>query len=294
MKRAGLILVGVAAVALPIGVVAHNPQSDQSSKPASHVRNGLHNTNNSTVGAAVQGKESFPPQASATEKRDAGADGGASKHDWWTLIPGVVTAIGTLALAIIGVFATCAAFRTLGEIKEQTGNAQAAATAASQNAQAALLNAQAVINSERPWLVVEVEEEIGNPGTFIFRARNRGRTPAKLAEGHYRCELKPVRGFSPTEEDFGGAPFIAPLNALVIPNDAFDVGTVNTNSFAGRYDECLPVPVSITVYGKIVYWDTFANRNATETEPHETRWCFAYNQYNRFWYRSPGLYTKHT
>src|ERR1700678_2551017 len=47
-------------------------------------------------------------------------------------------------------------------------------------AQAALLNAQAVIESERPWLVVTIEKDETMPAYFFFRVINKGKTPAQL------------------------------------------------------------------------------------------------------------------
>ena len=61
---------------------------------------------------------------------------------------------------------------------EQIKLAHEAADTAQKSASAALLNAQALINAERPWIIVVVKEN--GEGDFTFSARNYGRTPAEI------------------------------------------------------------------------------------------------------------------
>jgi hypothetical protein len=46
-------------------------------------------------------------------------------------------------------------------------------------AEAALLNAQAVIRTERPWLVVQARLYDTHPGVRFFECLNQGKTPAQ-------------------------------------------------------------------------------------------------------------------
>jgi hypothetical protein len=64
---------------------------------------------------------------------------------------------------------------TLIVIAEQTSQTRVAA-------EAALLNAKAVINAERPWIMVSVKSPPGPMGGFTVYARNKGRTPAMVTE----------------------------------------------------------------------------------------------------------------
>ena len=74
-------------------------------------------------------------------------------------------------LAFAGVIGVCFAYRTLRTLQHQT-------IATRKAAEAARLNAQAVINAERPWVVVTEKRE-GTAGiASIFYSRVRGRTPA--------------------------------------------------------------------------------------------------------------------
>lgn len=89
----------------------------------------------------------------------------------------------TGSLVLIGIGGVCAALRTLNSIKEQT--------------RATRDNAQALINSERAWVVVEsvtsrppfVPPE---PALFfVFALKNRGRTAARIT-GPFRREFRTV------------------------------------------------------------------------------------------------------
>ena len=90
--------------------------------------------------------------------------------DRWELIWYGITAIATAVLVLVGIGSILAAFRTLRAIESQTALAKT-------QADIAKLSAQAVINAERPWLVVNVEIM---EGEFVFRAKNVGRTPANI------------------------------------------------------------------------------------------------------------------
>lgn len=95
-------------------------------------------------------------------KPDAKAADPQSPHwyasaEWWLFILGVPT------LAVLG---------------WQANESRRAANAARDAAIVARLSAQAVLDSERPWIAISVESLARNQ--FIFRATNTGRTPANI------------------------------------------------------------------------------------------------------------------
>jgi hypothetical protein len=84
-------------------------------------------------------------------------------------------------------------------------------------ADAAGLNAQAVINSERPWLVISVEGQEAR--RFAFRAKNVGRTPARLVSIH--GDVVPVENGRPLPENPEyGAPRSLSLHPRLLAPDA--------------------------------------------------------------------------
>lgn len=98
------------------------------------------------------------------------------------------------ALVAVGVWGIRTAVRTLKAVEKQADEMVKQATlmkeqttVAQEAANAALLNARAVINAERPWLLIEPSLDLqGMPGvparsfTVSFKAKNVGRSPAEI------------------------------------------------------------------------------------------------------------------
>jgi hypothetical protein len=85
----------------------------------------------------------------------------SEKPPWWDV------AWSTWALVGVGVVAAYLALRTLTDIQKQTKNTKVAADAA-------LLNAQAVINAERAWVMVELQKLPGIGIRFLGDSTQRG------------------------------------------------------------------------------------------------------------------------
>jgi hypothetical protein len=101
-----------------------------------------------------------------------------SSTDWWLTV-------FTGALVLVAVLQFFAMHRQAEYMRKglriSIGAARAtkqAVLAAKSSAEAALLNAQASISAERPWIIIVVKEN--NMGDFTFFARNYGRTPAEI------------------------------------------------------------------------------------------------------------------
>jgi hypothetical protein len=107
-------------------------------------------------------------------------------RDWIDLAAFAVSVI----LTVVGIVGVRAAVRTLKAVEKQTGQmiVQAAlmkeqTAVAKQAADAALLNAQAVINAERPWLLVAVPRLVMSAQQSLhvsFKTTNVGRSPAEI------------------------------------------------------------------------------------------------------------------
>jgi hypothetical protein len=112
-------------------------------------------------------------------------------RDW---IDGITLACSAV-LTLAGVIGVIAALRTLRAVKQQADEMvhqaqliQEQTAVAKHAADAALLNAKAVINAERPWLLIR--SAVGHSGATImndsgdvwvtFKATNVGRSPAEI------------------------------------------------------------------------------------------------------------------
>ena len=87
--------------------------------------------------------------------------------------------LSNIALVIVGIADIVVAICTVKDIQEQTINTETAA-------KAARLNAQAVINAERPWLVGRSSIKKDDPKLCLFGCRNQGITLAKIISASAR------------------------------------------------------------------------------------------------------------
>jgi len=190
----------------------------------------------------------------------------------------------SLLLAVTGIVGIIVAICTLRTIARQT-------TATENSADAALLNAKALINAERPWLLVDIGPDESNPRIHVLRAINKGRTPAEMVEGSCVCKYERVGQFVPEESVF--APFVAPIQTLTVGGDYFDICRVDPDYMAEQIKNP-PWPMAVYLYGTILYWDTFTDRTKPGTAPYKTQWCVNYDYSTKRWYRSANKYTKQT
>jgi len=150
-------------------------------------------------------------------------------------------------------------------------------------ANAALLNAKAVINSERPWVVIFAANT--KRGAF-FRAGNLGRTPAEIVSfsAEYRC-VEHV-GELPTEPKFTIE--YVPQIKLLVPGGKFgesqDIELLSEQQFIDFVDTCrkesgyrsLPSPPKVSIFYFQVRYTYAGERLLPETPPYESRACFCY------------------
>jgi hypothetical protein len=149
-------------------------------------------------------------------------------------------------------------------------------------AEAALLNAQAVIAEQRPWIIIFIKEV--NPGIFTFAATNQGKTPAKIIS--YQAEktfvdkpdnlpipphyglliIPPVRLLVPG----GPKPDGSELD-LMLPYDTQNIMTSDPQRGAAitRGEQVF------VFYFRVVYRD-FVTRDDPQMPNYETRMCFWY------------------
>jgi hypothetical protein len=144
-------------------------------------------------------------------------------------------------------------------------------------AKAALLNAQAVINAERAWLVISGAPLNGPAGGFTLHCKNKGRTPAMLIESSAGC-VAAKKG----DLDFSREPQYAitkPIKDRLLVNDEsvwvfwFDRKVIrNMLGDEVAFKEALNGERKIFFFWRIVYRDML---NPVAANRHETCWgCF--------------------
>jgi hypothetical protein len=198
--------------------------------------------------------------------------------------------IFSIFLVVVGALQVWVLIRQANIMGKHAKHLENLAMAAGNNAKAALLNAQAVANAERPWLIVDIGQDDTSMGTHLLRVWNRGKTPAELSDGRFGLGIHAPTGFVPDESVMG--PFIVPIQTLTLSGEYFKIDTFHPHNFL---IEKRTNPTDLLyVYGKIVYWDTFTDRSQKDAEPCITRWCLTYDPARHIWYRTANGYSKNT
>jgi len=194
----------------------------------------------------------------------------------WTLRERISWGAG-LVLVVLGYIGVILALRTLKIIERQTKYGEDSAQAALESAHAALLNAQAFADSERPWLLISVEPFLTMENCFKVVATNRGRTPARIIAISDRIKIALDETHLPQSPEYENEESIAPPAPIILlPGESVAVRRVSPDEVKRvcTTDEGLRrVELwedRVFVYGKVVYRDLIA---LVDRQVHETDWC---------------------
>ncbi len=188
--------------------------------------------------------ESDPPEWYAALERP----------DWWLVLVAAITG---------------------GLISWQSFSTQKAARGAELAADAALLNAKAFINAERPWILVKASPSKRREFGWELLAVNKGRTPAEVVAQADNCVAIDIMASLPDVAKYGKSN-IYPTPQIILPEETFVVGEITQYSLfkndQGSITRFRNMETEGYVYGSIIYRDLLSPPSA---EPHETRWCFS-------------------
>lgn len=228
-KRLAILAIAIFMAVYVSGQV--NKAADNKQQPANHVQ--------SPVAATVSPENQ--------NKQDADLSKWYAVPDWW--LAGIAFVTGCF-------------------ICWQSWETRKSAKAALLSASAARLNAQALVNSERPWLIAETVKNSQIPHFYEIQITNCGRTPARFISGDAayvfveRPDLLPV---PPTYT----SPFFIPKQVLIAPGKGFPIPP--GYNIPHLLDMPQAANKTLVVYGHIIYEDTII-----PDVVHETRWCFGY------------------
>lgn len=153
---------------------------------------------------------------------------------------------------------------------QEAENGKVATEAAKKSADAALKQATALVNSERPWMIIELTPIPGVPkqGYVSFHAWNRGRTPAEITD--YRGDFF----FHGIDEEFPAEPTFKPFEMIyrqyVSPGNSifiygFDLGS---SLPPDQWEWMAKERKYLYFKGRIIY------RDMITYEQHESRFCY--------------------
>jgi hypothetical protein len=185
-----------------------------------------------------------------------------------------------LVLALVGYTGVMLAISLLRKIERHTRATEIAAEAAAGSAQAALLNVRAIIDSERPWLMIAVNPSRTIENSFTVMAVNRGRSPAKIIAIAEQIKIAADEAQLPRTPEYKnektGAPFV-PI--ILLPGESTAIksfGRDDVKGICGSVETLRKIQnweEKIFLYGKILYRDLVA---LPDQQTHETAWCCWY------------------
>jgi hypothetical protein len=204
-----------------------------------------------------------------------------------------------MMLAVVGYVGIMVALQVMRKIERQTVSSEAAAAAAALGAEAALLNAQAIHDSQRPWLLITVEPSPKIEDTFAIMATNRGRTPATIVSTAEGIEFAIDESYLPAIPVYGElrAPrvpiILLPGESTAIESFSRDEGKRICET-EERFKRVANWEEKVFISGKVVYRDLIA---PGDKQIHETTWCCWYihgRQKSGLVLAGPPSYNMHT
>ncbi len=267
---------------------------------------------NRPAGAAQAAQNANQPAATASDPDNSTADEPAPQQiTVATPAPVPVTApwgwqdriawLARIVLAVLALIGIYIGLSLLKKIDRQTQYAETAAQSAAYSAQAALLHAQAIVRSERPWILVTVEPSGKAENRFMIVATNRGRGPARIISAVDKITTEIDQSALPPEPDYEDAETNESLDAVILlPGESTGIKTFgrdDVREFCSSDEQFKRVEKweeVILLYGKIVYEDLVDLGNV---EPSQTAWCCWYihgRQNSGMVMAGPPAYNRHT
>lgn len=209
------------------------------------------------------------PSANVTIQRNADRD----TFDWIAYWGGILLVMVGIVGVLIGVWTLKAVRKQADLLKTHAthleGLVSAAgdnAEAAKDNAKAARLSAEAIVRSERPWLIAVVEKDSKSLHFYSVKIRNVGRTPARFISGDASYMFAERADQLPLPPNYA-SPIVLPNQLLIAPSHGFPVPHGYDVSHLLQQPEA--PNKTLVIYGRVLYRDTII-----PDEIRETRWCF--------------------
>jgi hypothetical protein len=201
----------------------------------------------------------------------------AQGHTDWTVPERIrwVTEIGLVFLGYAGVMLAISAFR---KIERQNRSLEALASAANDTAQAVLLHGQAILRSERPWIMVTVEPSPGMDNCSTVVATNRGKSPASMVATVHRIVMASDEQHLPPAPEYSAQGDPEGFPRVLLPGESTAIMTFGRNNVEQicSDEELMRVrdwDLKVFVHGRVTYED-FISPAGHAT--HETSWCCWY------------------
>ncbi|MGA2850031.1 MAG: hypothetical protein ABSE46_13620 [Terracidiphilus sp.] len=206
-----------------------------------------------------------------------------------------------LVLVVLGYVAIMLALSTLKKIERGSQSVELAAAAAADSAQAALLNAQAIMDAGRSWLLVSVVPSPEIENSFAVMATNRGRTPARIVGTAEQVRFAIDETHLARTPEYPSEDLTAPVVPIILlPGESAEIKPFSREDLKSICDSEERLrsienwEVKVYLYGKVIYRDLTA---PPDKPTHETAWCCWYihgRQKSGLVFAGPPDYNAHT
>lgn len=206
-----------------------------------------------------------------------------------------------LVLVVLGYVGIMLALSTLKKIERGSRSVALVAAAAADSAQAALLNAKAIMDAGRPWLLVSILPSPDVENSFAVMATNRGRSPARIVGTAEQVIFAVDETHLARIPEYSSEELTPPLVPIILmPGESVEIKPFSRTDLKSICDseERLRSIESweekVYIYGKIMYRDLTA---PPDNPANETDWCCWYihgRQKSGLVFAGPPDYNMHT
>jgi len=207
----------------------------------------------------------------------------------------------SLVLVLLGYVGILMALSLLKKIQHLTVYAEVAAEAAATSARAALLNVEAIIHAERPWILISVEPSRSKENCFTVMATNRGRSPARIVSSEEEAIIAVDEAQLPIPAEFESRDRKAkPAPIILLPGEFTPIKPFCRTDVRDlcdsdeRFRRVETWDEKIYLYGRVTYKDLM---EPDDKPAHETNWCCWYihgRQNSGLVIAGPQDYNQHT
>ena len=212
-----------------------------------------------------------------------------------------ITWAANLVLVVLGYVGIMLALSTLKKIERGSRSVELVAAAAADSAQAALLNAQAIMDAGRPWLLISILPSPDLENSFAVMATNRGRSPARIVGTAEQVIFAIDETHLNRTPEYPSDELTVPLVPIILmPGESAEIKPFSREDLKSICDsEELLRSIEnweekVYIYGKVVYRDLTA---PPDKPTNETAWCCWYihgRQKSGLVFAGPPDYNLHT
>ncbi|MDE3162550.1 MAG: hypothetical protein KGL64_04765 [Acidobacteriota bacterium] len=187
----------------------------------------------------------------------------------------------SIVLAVLGYVGILLALRTLGAIRRSNEASLETARAALTASESMLSQTKALLEFERPWILVHVEASLTAENSFMVTASNRGRRPARITQLIDQVNMVPADAELPPNPEFDATEtpdqeeptILLPGESTVIARfHRKDIAQIcKTESQLQRVASWKEV---IYLLGRVTYLDI--SPASADASPYQTDWCCRY------------------